>query len=101
MDGFKYEYKGGSVVVKVTTRAMMGIEAAFGGRSVEEVFIVLEKAPTVTSIVKVLAELMNEGAGATIEEAQALVDSIGIENIGDVIGGAAKLAFPEGDAKNE
>lgn len=55
---------------------------------------------SVTRFAHVLAECMNDGAGATVEDALALMDDIGFAKAMDAFETATEAAFPEASEKN-
>ena len=84
--------------LRLTTRAMMALEDRFD-QALQEIFSGLEGNPRVSVLVRILAEMMDDGAGASDADAAALIDEIGLEAAGDAIGEAAEKAFPEAKAE--
>ena len=95
------KWEGGQHVLKLSTRAMAGIEDATGLPFAEAMkSIGDEEGFRVKRLSQVLAPTMNGGKGATLDEAFELIDEIGLEAAGEAIGAAAEKAFPDlkGDA---
>lgn len=86
--------------LKLGTGAMMRLEATRGA-SITTILQQLQGDPSVSDFVAVMAEVMNDGAGATQDDAVALIDLLGFEAAGEAIGKASELAFPEAAADGD
>ena len=80
--------------LKLGTGAMMRLEDT-RGVSITRLLQQLQGDPSVRDFVAIMAEVMNDGAGAPQEEAVALIDMLGFEAAGEAIGKTSELAFPE------
>ncbi|MFC0156530.1 hypothetical protein CDZ97_10160 [Mameliella alba] len=88
------EVGGKTYSLKLGTGAMMRLEST-RGVSISKLLAQLQGDPGVRDFVAVMAEVMNDGAGATQEEAVELIDMLGFDAAGLAIGKASELAFPE------
>lgn len=84
---------------KFSCGAMIRVEQALGSGLID-VMDQLENAPRVSALVEVLAQIMNDGAGASVDEAAALVDEIGFQAAVALIGDTVAAAMPEATEKN-
>lgn len=100
ISGVPVEVNGKIVVLRLTTRALIALEDAFD-KSVDQIFSSLTESPRVSTLAKILAAAMNDGAGASLDDAAAMIDVLGFEKTGEVLEQAAKKAFPDADAKNQ
>jgi hypothetical protein len=80
--------------LKLGTGAMIRLES-IRGASITSLLAQLQGDPSVRDFVAVMAEVMNDGAGATQEEAVELIDALGFEGAGAAIMKASEMAFPE------
>lgn len=84
--------------LKMGAGAMMRLEDAFG-MNIEGVVQYMEKEVMIGTIVRVLAECMNDGGGASVSEASSMVDRLGLEGAGHLLGNVSQAAFGKGDAE--
>lgn len=99
ISGVHVEVGGKTVVLRLTTRAMIALEDEFND-SVDRIFSSLADSPRISTLAKILAATMNDGKGADLDEASEMIDVLGFEKTGEVLEQAAKKAFPDADAKN-
>ncbi|MCA0848339.1 gene transfer agent family protein [Salipiger thiooxidans] len=93
---------GSSVTFRMTTRAMMAIEDHYG-KGIVEVMQDLEDGFRIGDLVKIVSECAGNGAGVDMDAASELVDGLGVEGAGELLGEVAEAAFPEakkGQGKN-
>ena len=94
ISGVTKQVGGASETFRMTTRAMMAIEDTTG-TGIVDVMQGLETGFRLGTIVRLLAECADDGAGRDLAWAQAAVDEIGIEGAGVLVGEVAEAAFPE------
>lgn len=85
---------GKSFVFKLSTRAMSALEDRFDS-SLDALVAGMESDPRIKTIAVFLAESMNDGAGATFNDACELVDQMGLEAAGELVGAIAEAAFEQ------
>ena len=100
ISGVSVEVHGRTIVLRLTTRAMMALEQAFD-QSVDQVFASLQGNPRISTLVKILAESMDDGKGAPVDMAAEMVDALGFERVGEILEEVATKAFPEAAEKNQ
>ena len=93
---------GSSVTFRMGTRAMMALEAHYG-KGIVDVMRDLEDGFRIGDLVKIVSECADNGSGVDIDAASDLVDSLGVDGAGELLGEVAEAAFPEerkGQGKN-
>lgn len=88
------DYDGKRETLRMTTRAMMAIEDHFDA-GVLEVFESIEENFRMGTIVRLLSECANDGAGAPLAHAQMITDVVGIEVVAERVTRAVEVAFPD------
>ncbi|MCA0963279.1 hypothetical protein [Salipiger bermudensis] len=78
----------------MTTRAMMAIEDIYG-KGIVDVMRDLEDGFRIGDLVKIVAECADDGKGVDLDAAAELVDGLGVEGAGELLGEVAEAAFPE------
>jgi len=102
ISGVTREIAGASHTFRLKTRAKRAIEgrldsgfmALMGG---------LEKDFSINALTVIIAESMNDGAGASDDAAEDVIDELGDEAAAELLGEVVEAAFPEvkeGAAKN-
>lgn len=92
-----FEASGKTWTMKVGTSAMCEIEAATG-KSIAEVGQALgnQQTATITLLRAVFwGALQDQHEGTTLKEAGSLMDEVGVQRVGELIGEAFQLAFPQ------
>lgn len=81
--------------LRLSTRAMMALERK-NGKSIAEVFTGLEgKDVSATKLCDLVEEIMNDGAGGTLEDAQSLMDDVSIPGVAQALEKVIASAFPD------
>jgi len=86
--------------LKMGASAMMRLEDAFD-KSVAGIVDDIQKEQRIGTIIRVLAECMNDGKGCAVDAASDLVDVLGIEGAGEALGKVAEAAFPDAKASDD
>ena len=98
ISGVTHDIGGEAETFRLTTRAMMSIEDRMGG-GIVEVMQGIETGFRVGTVVVILAECANDGAGRPVEWAQGAVDDMGgVTVAGELVGRIAEAAFPQASA---
>jgi hypothetical protein len=79
---------------RLTTRAMMAAEDHLG-KGIMAIVQELNDDARVGTIVRLLAEAANDGAGVDLAKAQAMADALGIVGASELLGQVVEKAFPE------
>lgn len=82
--------------LRLTTTGMMRVEDRFDEDIISFVQA-MEARPRIGRLVALLAACMNDGGGAPDDEAAALMDEVGFEKVGDLLGRVVTAAFPEAE----
>jgi len=96
ISGVTREIAGKSETFRMNNRAKRAIESRMG-KGIIALFSEMDKEFTFEFMTVALAESMNDGAGASMERADAVVDEIGVAEAGDLLGKIGEAAFPEVD----
>lgn len=99
ISGVHVEAGGKTIVLRLTTRAMIALEDEFD-KPVDQIFSSLGESPRISTLARILAAMMNDGSGASVDDAAEMIDLLGFEKTGEVLERAAKKAFPDADPKN-
>lgn len=99
ISGVTVEVGEGQETFRLTTRAMMAVEDQLG-RGLIDVVQSLEHDFRVGTVVRLIAESGNDGAGIDLVRAQEIMDALGLQRAGDVMTDVVEKAFPEASAKN-
>lgn len=87
-----------NLTFRMTTRAMMAIEAHFE-KGLIEVMQGLEKGFRISDLAFLISECADDGAGVGMDRASDIMDEIGVTSAGELLGRVAEAAFP--DAKGQ
>jgi len=94
ISGITREIGGTRHAFRLTPRAMMHAEDLFDA-GIAEIVSKLEGDFRASTVVKLIAVAGNDGAGMPIEDAQAVVDEIGMPQAAELLGAVVEAAFPE------
>lgn len=99
ISGVTKSINGESQTFRLTSRAMMALEDQFdkGVLEIIDGFQTDAKAGKVrmTTLITLVAECGDDGAGITIEDAQGVFDALGTGGTADLLGSCIEKAFPE------
>lgn len=98
--GVTKEVAGASYTLRLTTRAMMAVEDKTG-KGIVETVQELSDGFRVSTVAVLLCECMNDGNGATMDDAQLFMDAAGITGAGEILGEVVEAAFPDAKGKNQ
>jgi len=84
---------------RLTTRAMMAAEECLG-KGIMAIVQEMNDDPRVGTIVRLLAEAANDGAGVDLSRAQEMADTLGVVGASEILGQVVEKAFPEAAGKN-
>lgn len=90
VDGRSYEFR-------LTHAAMMRVEDELD-MSIIEVANSMQKGVRIGTVLRVLAQSMNNGQGASHDDASDFLDLIGLEEASAIFGQVFEAAFPQGSA---
>ena len=94
LSGVTVEVGEASETFRLTTRAMMAVEDQLG-RGLIDAVQSLQSDFRVGTVVRLIAECANDGAGVDLRRAQEMVDTLGLGPAGDLMTKVVEKAFPE------
>lgn len=106
ISGVTQEIDGRAETFRLTTRAMMALEdwanaardPALNPVSIADILDGMEASPRVGTMVRIVRECADDGAGRDLAWAQDAVDRIGMGATGQLVARVVEAAFPEAKA---
>ncbi|WP_158963909.1 hypothetical protein [Chachezhania sediminis] len=102
ISGVTRDIGGTSETFRMASRAMMALEDHYG-KGIAEVLSGLKEGFRIGDLIRIVSECACDGAGVDMDAAGEIVDALGIDGAGELMGEVAEAAFPEpkkGAAKN-
>lgn len=86
--------------IRLTSSAMYRMEQAHDGKSFLEILKGLEDDFSLTRLVGMFCEMINDGEGGAINEALEIMDKFGFAECSDAFSRAVNVATPSDEAPN-